>query len=108
MNLIKRFLPWAGALDNCTEDFAEAAVKLYQDQQQWQTCQDNGFAIVSQRFDKAFHQQQLLERLLATQENLVEHRLNNFTGAMLRHHNHKSTQYMSQWIEAKNQLPSGD
>ena len=26
----------------------------------------------------------------------------SFTGAMLRHHLHKSTQYMSQWIEAKN------
>jgi hypothetical protein len=24
---------------------------------------------------------------------------------MLRHHHHKSTKYMAQWIEAKNRLP---
>jgi len=26
-------------------------------------------------------------------------------GSMLRHHSLKSTQYMAQWIEAKNKLP---
>ncbi|RMS22088.1 hypothetical protein ALP71_00796, partial [Pseudomonas coronafaciens pv. garcae] len=32
------------------------------------------------------------------------HRLANFTGSMLRHHHHKSTKYMAQWIEAKNRV----
>jgi len=33
---------------------------------------------------------------------LAQHRLNNFTGAMLQHHSLKSTKYMSQWIAEKN------
>jgi len=41
----------------------------------------------------------LLQQL---QQTLDSHRLANFTGAMLRHHSMKSTQYMAQWIEAKN------
>jgi O-antigen biosynthesis protein len=32
----------------------------------------------------------------------VDEREQNFIGTMLRHHSMKSTQYMSQWIEAKN------
>ncbi len=44
----------------------------------------------------------LITRIEALLPRLAEHRLQNFTGAMLQHHQHKSTQYMSQWIEAKN------
>jgi len=36
------------------------------------------------------------------QSNLQQHRAQNFMGAMLNHHHHKSTKYMAQWIEAKN------
>ena len=45
--------------------------------------------------------------LLQLLDQLENHRLQNFAGSMLRHHLHKSTQYMSQWIEAKNQ-PAGE
>jgi len=39
-------------------------------------------------------------------KDLTQHRQNNFIGSMLNHHHHKSTKYMSQWIEVKNKLPS--
>jgi hypothetical protein len=45
---------------------------------------------------------QLINKISKVEENLEQHRLNNFTGAMLKHHTMTSTKYMSQWIAAKN------
>jgi hypothetical protein len=44
---------------------------------------------------------QLINKIKEVEENLTQHRLNNFTGAMLKHPM-ASTKYMSQWITAKN------
>ena len=95
-------LSWNGAVVDDWDGFVETAVSLYQDEQQWQTSQTNGVAIINQRFDKQVYGPQLLQRIEAVRQNLEEHRLQNFTGAMLRHHTMKSTMYMSRWIEAKN------
>jgi hypothetical protein len=46
----------------------------------------------------------LLTALQVTRDNLVRHRLHNFTGRMLQHHQHRSTDFMARWIEAKNRL----
>jgi len=82
--------------------FVETAVSLYQNEQLWQTSQANGVAIINQRFNGEIHGAQLVRRIEAVRQNLVDHRLQNFTGAMLRHHTMKSTMYLSRWIEAKN------
>ena len=58
----------------------------------------------AQRYLHSVHGPALVQRIEACRAQLEAHRRNNFTGAMLRHHQHKSTQYMSQWIEAKNRL----
>lgn len=95
-------LPWNGAITDTPEDFANAAVKLYNDENQWQVAQRQGIEIINQKFDYCEIGDLLLKRIEEIRSNLSEHRLNNFTGAMLRHHSMKSTQYMAQWIEAKN------
>jgi len=95
-------LPFAGAVADSAEEIAHRAVQLYRDAGQWQQAQERGYAILRQRFDKQQHNHNLLTKIQRLREQLDQHRLNNFTGAMLRHHLHKSTQYMSQWIEAKN------
>lgn len=95
-------LPFAGTETDSAEAIAQAAVALYRDQSQWQRAQENGDRIITERFDKKYHNPELLRHINRLREHLDQHRLNNFTGAMLRHHLHKSTQYMSQWIEAKN------
>lgn len=95
-------LPFAGAVSDRPEEMARQAVALYQDESLWQAAQHNGFAILRNRFDRLIHDRELIDRIQELQEDLERHRLHNFTGAMLRHHLHKSTQYMSQWIEAKN------
>ncbi len=86
------------------EDFSMSAVKLYEDETLWNSLQQNCQAFIEKRFNKEIHMQKLLKQIKEIDGNLSQHRLNNFTGSMLRHHSLKSTQYMAQWIEAKNKL----
>jgi len=44
----------------------------------------------------------LIEKIQLVSQNLLAHRMKNFTGQMLKHHTMRSTQYMSQWIAEKN------
>lgn len=99
---------WSGVQANSPEELAAAAVNLYLDQPSWQSAQFYGYQLLRERFDKHTIQTELLERVnpLLETEQRSEHRLNNFTGQMLRHHHHKSTKYMAQWIEAKNKHPT--
>ncbi|MFC3151653.1 glycosyltransferase family 4 protein [Litoribrevibacter euphylliae] len=91
-------------IEDTADAFAECAVSLYQDQQRWKTLQNECLPMIKERFDEAQHIQEFLNRLADQEQNLSQYRLTNFTGAMLRHHSMKSTQYMAQWIEAKNKL----
>jgi len=95
-------LPWSGIVTNDEHVFAAAAVTLYNDINQWQHCVSHGDDLVKSFYDKEPIGQQLIERINTIITHLKTHRLNNFTGTMLRHHHHKSTKYMAQWIEAKN------
>ncbi|MDO8653711.1 MAG: glycosyltransferase [Undibacterium sp.] len=97
-------LPWGGAIAQDTDTFASAAVGLYQDEGVWRQAQERGRIILAQYFCRAQAAQDLLARLAAARQQQDERRRQNFTGTMLRHHLHKSTQYMAQWIAAKNQL----
>lgn len=95
-------LPWPGAVATSANAIAAAAVELYRDQTLWTQAQANGWAIVNARYQHQQHCASLIARIENCRQNLQQHRTDNFTGAMLRHHHHKSTQYMAQWIEAKN------
>ncbi len=95
-------LPWPGEIVGNAAEFAEAAVRLYRDEHAWQRAQDQGWALLAARYDRQAIGQLLMQRIEDCLANLAEHRLQNFTGTMLRHHQHKSTKYMAQWIEAKN------
>ncbi|WP_017278207.1 glycosyltransferase [Pseudomonas syringae] len=95
-------LPWPGIIADNPADIADAAVRLYQDQNLWLDAQQAGQALLQARFQHRQHCASLIERIDTLRNELAEHRLANFTGAMLRHHHHKSTKYMAQWIEAKN------
>ncbi len=94
--------PWPGAIEQCADTLAAAAVALYQDRERWTQAQQDGHQLIASRYDRAVHGPALVERLQHCRAHLAAHRRSNFTGSMLRHHAHKSTQYMSQWIEAKN------
>ena len=95
------------ACDDLT-DFANKAVSLYENKKVWENMQSQCADFLTQRFNYSEHSQNLMSRVNGLINQLDAHRLNNFTGSMLRHHLMKSTQYMSQWIEVKNQLAEKD
>jgi glycosyltransferase involved in cell wall biosynthesis len=95
---------WAGLMGETAQEIADAAVLLYQDDTLWLQKQRQGFVILAQRFAIHEHQPRVWQQLMDVQQQLSQHRLTNFTGAMLRHHQHRSTQFMAQWIEAKTKL----
>jgi glycosyltransferase involved in cell wall biosynthesis len=93
---------WPGAVGVSAQALADEAVRLYRDEAHWQKAQSAGYLLLADRYKHAAHGPALINKLLHCANNLSQLRTNNFTGSMLRHHLHKSTQYMSQWIEAKN------
>lgn len=97
-------LPWSGAIASSASALASAAVDLYRDKTRWTQAQAKGWEILATRYQHQHHCTSLITRIEACRQNLQQHRLQNFTGVMLRHHHHKSTQYMAQWIEAKNRV----
>jgi hypothetical protein len=96
---------WPGAITRTAREFADSAIKLYQDKAQWLSAQVQAQVLLASRYQQSIHSPALIERLVYCQQHLAEIRRHNFTGSMLRHHQHKSTQYMAQWIEAKNRNP---
>lgn len=95
-------LPWNGAIANSAEEIASAACELYTNEEKWKKSQLSGIEIVNSLYSKDVHSQNFLNKLKEVQLNLKEHRIQNFTGAMLLHHTLTSTKYMSLWIEEKN------
>jgi glycosyltransferase involved in cell wall biosynthesis len=95
-------LPWNGLISGDVEGIAKASIQLYQDEKLWHESQQNGIAIVNQRYAKSLFEEDFITHLLQLQKHLKAHRLENFIGAILMHHTTASTKYMSKWIEAKN------
>lgn len=95
---------WSGRIAECAEEVASAAVELYLNEVEWLEAQELAGEILRGRFNVARYRTALLERVTALQVDLVSHRNQNFIGAMLRHHHHRSTKFMSQWIEVKGRL----
>lgn len=93
---------WPGAVSDDWQDFAAQAVALYQQPDAIVQAQQAGLRLLQQNFaqesaTRAFWQQ---FALLTSDLNTLRQR--NFIGRMLQHHTMKSTQYMAQWIAAKN------
>jgi hypothetical protein len=95
-------LAWNGLIADDPKSIVKAAVGLYQDENLWHQGQQNGMAIVNQRYEKSLFESDFISWILSIQENLKQHRNSNFMGAILHHHTTASTTYMSRWIEAKN------
>ncbi|NUU36715.1 glycosyltransferase [Pseudomonas sp. C2B4] len=96
--------PWPGAITQSAQAFADHAVQLHQDKSLWLEAQSHGLQLLANRYQQAVHGPALIARLEHCLQHLPAIRRDNFTGSMLRHHQHKSTQYMAQWIEAKNRV----
>jgi len=97
-------LPWNGEICDDKDTFISEAVALYQDEARWKQNQAHAIEIVSTLYNKEEWQTKLIARLNESKASQTKNRQQNFMGLMVRHHSLKSTQYMSQWIEAKNKI----
>ncbi len=93
---------WPGEIADNIDEFVAAAVKLYNDESAWLSAQNHAGTLLNARYDSESLGGKLISKITEVDANLQQHRLNNFTGAMLKHHSMASTQYMSQWIAEKN------
>lgn len=95
-------LDWNGKIYNDSISFANAAIGLYQNKIEWEACQPKGIAIINTLYNKTKLRQALNSKIKEINNNLPEHRTNNFIGTMLQHQTMASTKYMSKWITEKN------
>lgn len=95
-------LKWGGEVEEDPIDFAQAAVRLYQNKADWLAAQRSAFSIVREVFTDHTHGVDLISKIRLLHTGLAEHRSDNFIGKMLHHHTMRSTEYMSRWIEEKN------
>ncbi|OED82464.1 glycosyltransferase [Vibrio splendidus] len=95
-------LQWPGAVADDIDEFVEAAVALYKDEEKWLKAQSQCHSILETHYEQNQLGDKLIERLNALDSELGYHRLDNFFGSMLKHHSMASTKYMSQWIAEKN------
>lgn len=93
---------WPGVVVDNVAGFVDAAVELYNNEQAWAPAQQKATALLKARYDGSQLGEKLIAKINKIEADLPRHRLNNFTGAMLKHHSMMSTKYMSQWIAEKN------
>ena len=84
------------------EEFATAALQLYREPEAWRIRQFEEHALCQDRFNSAQWLSRLATIIQCVIGEKVQRRKQNFIGQMLRHHQHRSTEFMSRWIEYKN------
>jgi O-antigen biosynthesis protein len=99
-------MEWGGVVSDDVDVFVKGAVELYINPINWQKAQQQGADIINHVFNKERHTKLLIDRIEFLQNNISNHRKNNFIGLMLMHHTISGTKYMSRWIEEKNKTLS--
>lgn len=97
-------LEWGCTVTSDPGKFAKTAIELYTDVKLWTKVQTFGQRIARKRFSTEEWFLELPKRIEIAQAKMEENRTRHFTGRLLRHHQHRSTEYMSRWIEAKRML----
>ena len=93
---------WNGFVADDFSKFTEAAIELYQNKSVWEKAQSKGVEIINDIYDKEKLVLPFINQIIEIQNNLKEHRTQNFLGSLLQHKTLQATKYMSKWIEAKN------
>ena len=93
---------WPGRVANRAEDFIQAAAQLYTQPELWREAQDRAAPVLEERFTGDPQGGVLLGRLAVLEKRLGDHRRRNFIGSLLRHQQHRSTEYFSRWLALKN------
>ncbi|AUC21835.1 glycosyltransferase [Polaribacter sejongensis] len=96
--------PWNGFVENDFSDFALISAELYRNKNLWKSYQLTGAEIINEIYDKEKLGVLFINQIKEIQENLEQHRTQNFLGNLLQHQTLQATKYMSKWIEAKNSI----
>ena len=96
--------PWNGFVENDFSDFALISAELYRNKNLWKSYQLIGAEIINEIYDKEKLGMLFINQIKEIQENLEQHRTQNFLGNLLQHQTLQATKYMSKWIEAKNNI----
>ncbi len=96
--------PFGGVVSDSWDDFARAAARLYHDEKLWSEAQKRADLLLSMLFNPKTNREKFLKSLEALAGDLKAKRARNTTGSMLWHHQFRSTEYLSRWIEAKNKM----
>ncbi len=83
-------------------EFATASIELYQNRDEWDKAQKNGFEIVSVKFSKGIYYPQFKSDLIELIREIKEIRKSDFTSLLVQQQSLLSTKFMSKWIEEKN------
>lgn len=94
--------PWPGFVQDNFSDFALMSAELYRNKDMWQNAQETGVDIINFIYDKEKLSPIFIHRIIEIQDNLENHRTQNFLGSLLQHQTLQATKFMSKWIEAKN------
>lgn len=87
--------PWPGIITRDGKGFIQAAITLYQVQDQWAVSLQYCHKLLQQTYNAKTLGTALIDRINSISAYLKQHRLANFTGTMLKHHTLASTRYMS-------------
>ena len=92
---------WNGAIENTKESFAQAAVTLYLEKENWKQAQLDGFEIVQQLFIDKNHLPQFNNKLEDIASNISQHRSADFTSKLFQQEFVMGMKYFSMWISEK-------
>ncbi|MGB5556256.1 MAG: glycosyltransferase family 4 protein [Flavobacteriaceae bacterium] len=93
---------WNGMGCDDPKVFAETAIRLYDNQENWERAQQLGCSMFNRLFDKKEWIPKLDLQLNSILEDLLVHRRKNFFGSLLYHQTLASTKYIAKWIQEKN------
>lgn len=94
--------PWGGLYGGTTaEELAVDAVKLYTDQELWESCQNAGFSLLRRLYDAEGRLAAVHSAIEGALEGLEERRAQDFVGQVLWQQQMRATEYFSRWIELK-------
>lgn len=95
-------LSWNGYINDDFNELSKAAIELYSTKSLWISSQKKGITIINQIYDKEKLETPFINKVEEIQQNLDEHRTQNFLGSLLQHQTLQASKFMSKWIEAKN------
>lgn len=95
-------LDWGSLISEDPDAIAKEAIEIYSNRERWKHAQECGFTIAAKRFSSRTWLGKLPKIIEESRKQIKNRRETNFIGRMLNHHHHRSTEFMSRWIEEKN------